>query len=141
MKLVRSGLVAAGLAFLGACGGATDITVANLEGTWDATAYVYTNLADSSDTVDIVIVHGATMVLVVQANGTTTSTFNDGQGNTSSDGGAFTATDMTITLAGVTYPASLDGNRLTLTSDNGQYDFNGDGSKDPATVRIALRLR
>jgi hypothetical protein len=89
----------AGVAVLGACGGATDITVRNLKGTWDATAYVYTNKANTAQRVDIVAAYGATMMLTVEANGTTTSTFNDGQANTSSNSGRFTADAQTLTLA------------------------------------------
>lgn len=141
MKAMREMFMLAGLLFLGACEGGTDITVENLEGTWDATAYVYTNKANPSQSADIVALHGATMTLVVQANGTTASTFNDGRGSTSSDSGNFNASGSNLTLAGITYQAALDGDRLTLTSGSGEYDFDGNGSKDAATVRISLRRR
>lgn len=138
MKAQYSVLLMAGLV---ACGGPTEITVENLEGTWDATAYVYTNQANTSERVDIVIVHGATLTLTVQADGTTTSTFNDGQGGSSSNSGQFSAGNGTLTLAGVSYQATLSGSQLTLSYDGAEYDFDADGSKDPATVSITLRRR
>ncbi|HEX9582170.1 MAG TPA: hypothetical protein VF970_13795 [Gemmatimonadales bacterium] len=141
MKPTSRVLVAAGAALLGACGGTTEITVENLEGTWDATAYVFTNKANSSQTADIVALFGATLTLMVQADGTTTSTFNNGQGSSSSNSGAFTAAGTALTLAGVTYQAALDGDRLTLTFDTGEYDFDNNGSADPATVRVSLERR
>lgn len=141
MSVVRRVVLTVGAALLGACGGATDITVENLEGTWDATAYVYTNKANTSQTADIVALNGATMVLTVQPNGTTTSTFNDGKGGTSSNSGSFNAQGQALTLAGVTYQASLEGSRLTLTNDSGQYDFDNNGSTEAATVRITIRRR
>ncbi|MBI4420945.1 MAG: hypothetical protein HY560_08980 [Gemmatimonadetes bacterium] len=90
---------------------------------------------------DIVAVRQATMTLTVQADGTTTSSFNDGQGGTSSNSGQFNAAGKTITLAGVAYQANLDGSTLTLTGDSGQYDFDNNGSKEAATVTITLRRR
>jgi hypothetical protein len=138
---MRRGLVAAGIALLGACGGPTEITVENLEGTWDATEYLFTNSANSSQTADIVALFGATMTLVVQSDGTTTSTFNDGQGGTSSNSGTFNASGSSLTLAGVTYQATLDGDALTLTSATAAYDFDDNGSDDPATVSITLERR
>ena len=140
MKALRSVFLVAAVGPLGACG-TTDITVKNLEGPWDATAYVYTNKANTSQQVDIVAVNGATMTLTVQASGTTASTFNDGQGNSSSNSGQFTAEGQALTLAGITYQASLDGDRLTLINGNAEYDFDANGSKDPATATIALTRR
>lgn len=139
MRAVRSVFVATAAALLGACGSPTEITVENLEGTWDAIAYVYTNKANTSQTADIVALDGATMVVTVQANGTTTSTFNDGKGGSSSNSGTFEAEGQTLTLAGVAYQASLDGDYLSLMNDSGQYDFDANGSTEPATVNILLR--
>ena len=67
--------------------------------------------------------------------------FDDGQGNSSSDGETFTAEGRTLTLGGVAYDASLDGNRLTLANDNAQFDFDSDGSDDPAMLGITLARR
>ena len=139
MRGMRS--ISATVACVAACGGATEITIENLEGTWDATAYVYTNKANTSQQVNIVTVHSATLTLVVLADGTTTSTFNDGQGGTSSNSGQFTAAGTTLTLAGTTYEAELDGGNLTLTTENAEYDFDNNGSKDPATATITLDRR
>ena len=140
MKAQRN-IVMAAIVVLAACDGGTDITVDNLEGTWDATAYVYTSKANPAQSADIVALHKATMLLVVQTNGTTASTFYNGRGSTSSDSGNFNAADGNLTLAGVTYQAALDGDRLTLTSGTAEYDFDGNGSKDPATARISFRRR
>lgn len=137
MRVARTLGVFAGIAFAIACNGATEITVENLEGSWQASTYVYTDKADATRQVDIIPL-GASMTLTVAANGTTSSVFNDGQGGTSSDSGTFTAQGQQLTLAGIAYIASLSGSTLTLQSDNGAYDFDSDGTDDPATVTITL---
>lgn len=141
MRMLRHMPVIAGFTLLAACGSSTDITVENLEGVWDATVYVFTNQANTSETVDIVAVDQASMVLTVQANGTTSSVFDDGQGGTSSDSGTFTAEGDMLTLGGITFQASLSGDRLTLTNDDAQFDFDDNGSDEPATARITLQRR
>lgn len=142
MRVLRGLLAAAGVTALGACDGATEITVKNLEGTWDASAYVYTSKDDTSQHVDIIVAFPkASFTLTVDADGTSAVLFDDGEGGSSSDSGQFkfSAEGGSLTLTGVLYQALLDGNRLTLTHGNGEYDFDDDGSKDPATVKITLR--
>jgi hypothetical protein len=102
---------------------------------------LYTNHANTSQRVDIVGAFGASMTLTVGADGTATVTFNDGRGNTSSDSGRLDATDQTITLAGATYQARLDGGELVLTNNAAAYDFDDNGSAESATARITLERR
>lgn len=142
LSSIRSIVAVFGAATLAGCGGGpTEITLENLVGVWDATEYLYTNHANTSQRVDILAAFGASMTLTVAADGTTTSTFNDGQGNTSSDSGRLDAVDRTLTLAGVAYAARLDGGDLVLLNNAAAYDFDDNGSAESATARITLERR
>lgn len=57
------------------------------------------------------------------------------------DLGTFSAEGTTLTLAGIPYEASVNGDRLTLVNTNAQFDFDGDGSIEPATLSITLNRR
>jgi hypothetical protein len=141
MASIRLMMAALGTASLAACSGPTEITREHLAGVWDATEYLYTNHANTSQRVDIVRAFGASMTLTVGADGTATATFNDGQGNTSSDSGRLDAADQAITLGGVTYQARLDGGELVLIDHAAAYDFDDNGSAESATARITLERR
>lgn len=138
MRVVKCFLAGAAIAALGACEGATDITVENLLGTWNATAYVYSQV-NGSEQVDLIASDGASFTMTVEADGTTTSSFDNGQGSTSTDSGSFNVEGTTLTLGGVAYTASLNGDRLTLTADGLQYDVDGDGTEEEATLTITLQ--
>ncbi len=139
MRAVKFLLTASTVAALAAC--ATDVSVENLQGTWDATTYIYANQANASQQVDLIASQGASATLTVEATGTTTWSFDNGQGSTSTDGGAFTADGKMLTLGGVAYQASVDGNRLTLVYGGAQWDFDSDGTMEAATLTITLQRR
>ncbi len=134
---VRSMLCAGTIAVVTACGGPTELTVENLEGVWNAAQYIYTNQANSSETVDIITL-GASLQVTVAADGTVSSLFRDSQGGTSSDSGNLNTDGTRITLAGVVYDAELSASTLMLQNDASAYDFDSDGTDDPASLEIRL---
>ncbi len=71
--------------------------------------------------------------------GSASTLIDDGEGGTSSNSGNLSSDGQTLTVAGDVFAATRDGNDLTLVDTNSDYDFDGDGSDDPATLTIVLR--
>lgn len=122
---------------LTACGDETGLDAVDLQGTWNATVYEYTDNANSSNVVDIIVRDGATFTLTVDATGTASSVLDDGVGGNSSDSGTLNSTGTTLTLGGISYSAVRSGDMLTLTNADQEFDF-GSGSSVSASVRIVL---
>ena len=120
-----------------ACGDSTGITVEDLVGTWNATQYHYTDNANPAGQVDLIPL-GASFEMIVVAAGTVAVVFDDGQGGTSSDSGTFNGTMTTLTIGGSTFSAQRSGDVLTLTDATSSYDFDDNGSDEPATLEIQL---
>lgn len=131
-------MLAFGLATtLVACGDETGLEAVDLQGTWNASVYEYTDNSDSQNVVDIIQRDGATFTVVVDAAGTVSTELDDGVGGTSSNSGTFDSTGSTLTLSGTTFSATRSGDRLTLTNPDDEFDF-GTGSAVSATLRIVL---
>ena len=135
MKL-RALTLILGLTAVAACGDSTGLDAEDLAGTWVANVYEYTDNAVSQNVVDIIDRDGATFQLSVDANGTASTVLDDGMGSTSSDSGTLDSTSMTLTLAGVPFDATRDGDLLTLVYTESSFDF-GAGST-LATLRIVM---
>ena len=122
---------------LAACGDSTGLDADDLQGTWSATVIEFTDNAGSQNAVNILQRDNASFTLTVDADGTASSVFDDGVGDTGSDSGTLDSTGTTLTLGGQVFSASRDGDVLTLSDPNEQFDF-GSGSEVPATLRIVL---
>lgn len=120
-----------------ACGDSTGITVEDLVGTWEASEILFTNAANSSQRVDLIDL-GASLTVTVNASGTVSTLFNDGQGGTDSDAGTLGTDATTLTIGSETYQAERSGDELTLSDATSEYDFDEDGTDDPATLVIVL---
>jgi hypothetical protein len=119
-----------------ACGDSTGITVEDLVGTWEATEIVFTNSANTSESVDVIDL-GASLTVTINSAGTVSTVFDDGQGGTDSDSGTLSVDGSTLTVGGETFEAERSGDVLILTGD-GEWDFDEDGTDDPATLTIRL---
>lgn len=69
--------------------------------------------------------------MTVSVGGTIRTTFDDGVGGTRSDSGTLSADGTTLTIAGHAFEAER-------SSTTNEYDFDDDGSDDPATLVIQL---
>lgn len=135
-KILAVGTVIAATA-LGACDATTTLDAEGLAGTWTARSIEYTSTADSATRVDLVARDGASFSLVVDADGTASTVFDDGVGGTSSDSGTLDGTETTLTLGGQTFDAVRSGDELVLTDPDDEFDF-GSGSAVPAILVIEL---
>jgi hypothetical protein len=137
MRTGRRILAAVVVAGAVACGDSTGITPEDLAGTWEATEMVFTNQANTSESVDLIEL-GASLTVTVNASGTVSTVFDDGQGGTDSDSGTMSVDGSTITIGSDTYEADRSGDELTLTDATSEFDFDEDGSDDAATLVIRL---
>lgn len=140
MNLIRVIPAMAIAATLVACGDETGLEAVDLQGTWAASVYEYTDNSDSQSVVDIGQRDGATFTMTVDASGTVSTELDDGVGGTSSNSGTFDSTGSSLTLSGTTFAAVRSGNRITLTHADDEFDF-GTGSAVSATLRIVLDLQ
>lgn len=113
-----------------------------LTGTWRATKAEYVSAADSSVTYEVVA-KGGTATLVLTSNAFTLTIAKAGAAPQVTNG-SYTSTInlMTLTPAGVSFTwvfeMSLSGDNLTLNGANVEFDFNGDGTNEPAKLNLAL---
>ena len=136
MKTVGiAAMMTAVLALVG-CGDSTGLDAEDLQGSWVATVYEYTDSANSQNVVDIIQRDGASFTLDVDEAGNAATVFIDGLGSTSSDTGMLNSTSTMLTLGGITFDAVRDSDVLTLTYDNSSFDF-GSGAV-PATLRVVM---
>ncbi len=135
---VRALVAIGALALVGmACGDSTGVEVQDLVGSWNANLYRYTDDANPAQQVDL-ITQGASFDMTVTADGTVSTVFDDGQGGTSSDSGTLNPAGTVLTIAGIAYEAQRSGDVLTLTDTSSAYDFDSNGSDDPATLMIRM---
>ena len=136
MRVARVLAAGAMVVAVAACGDSTGITVEDLVGTWEATEIVFTNSANPSESVDVVDL-GASLTVTINSAGTVSTVFDDGQGGTDSDSGTLSVDGSTLTIGGETFEAERSGDVLILTGED-QWDFDEDGTEEPATLTIRL---
>lgn len=116
----------------------------DLEGTWVASVWELTNPANASQSVDM-LAAGGSMTIVFRSDGTFTSTILDPNETVPDvDTGTYEVVGSALTIAEsgqgspTLFQAVRDGNTLTLTSSDEDYDWDDDGTDDPANMRIVL---
>ncbi len=141
-RLTFGALAVVAVASLG-CSDATGVSLEDLTGTWVATQYSFTNLADPTQSMDLISAGGG-LTLTVEATGDYTATLVvPGDAPEVITGTVSVAGDtLTISESGqgspTPYLASRSGGTLTLTSDEEEFDFDDDGVEEPASARIVL---
>lgn len=124
------------------CSDSTGLEPADVAGSWTAQTWTFTNVTNTSQTAEI-ISQGAAFSLTLRADGTFTATVTE-DGDTSTDSGTYATTAVTITLSESgqgspdTFGVVRDGNTMTFTVNNSDYDFDGDGSDEAATEVIVF---
>lgn len=136
MIRIPQALALVGLATAVACGDA--VAPEDLAGTWSATSFVFTRVANTSETVDI-IGAGGSVSITFNANGTYSITFDVG-GEMDTSSGSYAIDGSTLTLDEgtqdeVSGTIDLSGNTLTLRITSGlEFEFNDSGVDEPATL-------
>ena len=143
----RAILTALSVLLLASCGGDDDTTgpVNNdLVGTWDATAIQLTSVADPGTTVELVS-QGAIGRLVLQADGGFGLSVGVPGEPTEFGNGDWGATDVLTLEFGEgdiegtwQFDIDLNGDLLRLTGADTEWDFDDDGTDDPAKLDLTL---
>ncbi len=150
-RLLLVGLLSAGL-FLGCddddgAGPDGGISMGDLVGTWEIVLLEFTNLADESQSVDQTDfgVEGTltatsagdlAVVLVVPAAEAVAEVIT---GSVSVQSGNVVVTEDGLPGEEITFSATLSGGTLELTTDDQEFDFDGDGTDEPARQRVGLQ--
>lgn len=138
MARVSQALALVGLAGVLACSDA--VAPEDIAGDWTATSFVFTSVADPDESVDIIDA-GGSLSTTFEADGDYAITYSFA-GSTDTDGGTYTIDGDHITLDDGTDPISgtieLSGDTMTLRLTGAEFDFDDDGTDDPATVLIVL---
>lgn len=139
------------LLILGACGSSSpsdvavpDPAVEPFVGDWDATEFVVTSVADDSVTFDLIAATGV-FSLNVQPSGAYTATLfiPDEMAQAAVENGTLTVIGDAVRLspnqgAGATSAYEFTGPDLLILDGPTEFDFNFDGTFDPATLHVAL---
>ena len=146
-KLAAGGLWALAVLASAGCGGddvQADPLMAAWVGDWNATSLVLTNVANPDVAPDLILDVGAMFTLNVQPSGRYTSILILA-GQSQTEIGSLSLTESTVTFRPTTPPGlpassalyTLQGNSLTLDGDS-EFDFNLDGTPEPATAHFEL---
>lgn len=121
------------------------VTISDLAGTWNATSFIFTPAAGGAG-VDL-IGQGGSLEFEVQASGTVTITQTEPGGPTTSESGSigFDTNDVDFLLLQVdgdsevvAFLFTLVGSTMTLFEADSPFDFDDNGSEDPASLTIVL---
>lgn len=134
----RTLVTLAGVASL-ACG--DSLAPEDIAGTYEATTMVFTSQADPNTSADV-LAAGYSFAIEFNSDGTLETTFTIG-GSTDTDSGTYVIDGDAITINTDGDPASgtidRSGDTLTIVLTTGvEYDFDDDGSDEPATLRLIV---
>ncbi|GEM_PF-2118128 len=134
--------------FVGGCDAIADLTgggddkndnpLDKLVGSWSCTQYVLTSQADDSQSVDL-IAGGLSISISITSEGGFTYYETEQGESPSIDTGTVSVSGDTLWITSegdeATYGFlyTLSGNTLTLSESQEEYDFNDDGTEEPAT--------
>ncbi len=126
-----------------ACGNPVSIEPSAIAGTWNSRQYAFINKADLEESVEL-ISQGATLTVTFTSGGDFTWDFRDVDGAVEARSGTFSADDVILTLSESgqgspdPFPAVRVDDTLTLRTGNREFDFDEDGTGEPAELRIFL---
>lgn len=120
----------------------TGPTAEELLGVWGAVEYVYSSQADTTAKVDLLTELGATYSLQLISGGSYETVLHLPEG-TARETGTFDVRGDRLTLtpdggAPTSYRFTFDQVFLRLTDPDAVYDVDGDGTAEPATLRLRL---
>lgn len=138
------GLVIAmlGAAALG-CGSDDEPSIESISGTWDIVKFEYVNVENSSQRVDLVAL-GLTGTVNLNDNGQYAATTEEPGFPPETVTGTWSYTVDTFTLQETgstgdwTFDMNVGNDVLTLTGADSEFDFDDDGTPEPAKWNITL---
>jgi hypothetical protein len=125
------------------CGGTDEPSIASVSGLWTATRLEYVSVADPAVKVDV-IAAGGTATIDLNDNGMYTAVITPPGAAPETTTGTWSYTADTFTLVetgssgNMTFDMSLGNDAMTLTGADTEFDFNDDGTDEPAKLNISL---
>ena len=132
------------LILMSACSDSTGVEVDDLAGVWTATSLVFTSVADPTISVDLVVVEQATVTLTLRSEATYALVITSLLEPTENEAGTYVVTGTTLTLSqtgtGSPEPFTIvrNGDTMTLTDIDEEFDFSDDQVGEPAIMVITL---
>ena len=138
MKHKHLTISALALILMAACidaAGGTGVEPDDLAGTWTSTSLILTSVANLSMSMDLVAEEGATMTIVLGADGTYTFTFVSDVEPTENETGSYTVAGNIMTITPTdgleeTIVILRDGNTMTMTVDDEIVFIDGTKRRD-----------
>lgn len=121
---------------------APDLT--GLSGSWTALSWTYVNRDDPTETVDLVA-EGGGLNLGIASGGTYSVAMRMPDGALRTEAGAIISRSAVLIVLMpdgddiYMLAYAISGDRLTLSTDAGEFDFDGDGVETPARMAIELQ--
>ena len=111
-------------------------------GDWLASSYVVTNIANTSQSEDLIGLGMALSLTFTETTYSGTASFPGEVAETFSGTYTISGNQLTLNETGELEPETmtytLSGNAMTLAGNDEEYDFDNDGVDDPATFLMAL---
>ncbi len=125
-----------------ACGDPVGVEPGAIAGTWNAINYGFVNKADLDDTVEL-ISQGASLTVTFTSDGDFTWDFRDVDGAVETRSGTFSVAGNVLTLSESgqdpdPFLAVRNEDSMTLRTGNREFDFDEDGTDDPAELHTFL---
>ncbi len=125
-----------------ACDDPIGVEPSDIAGTWNALTYGFINKADLDDTVELISM-GASLTVTFTSEGNFTWDFRDVDGAVEARSGTFTVDGAIITLLETgqdpdPFLAVREDDSMTLRTGNREFDFDEDGTDDPAELHTFL---
>lgn len=129
-----------------ACGGdGSGPSRTEFEGTWDATKLEFTNVANTSEKVEVIAL-GATYTIVLVSDGTYQATLGVPGSAPEVTTGTWSVSSDVITIKETgssgdqQFNWSLSGNTLTISGANTDFDFDGNGPRGDEAAKVSAVL-
>lgn len=145
-RFTRTLVPVAALSIALACGDSTGVGVEpdDLAGTWTATSFVFASVADPTTSADMLALGGG-LTLSIESSGAITVTTTVPGGAQETETGTLSVDGSNITIDQgpgdvVSGTITRDGDRITIQLTSGvTFDFDDDGTDEPATVTAVLQ--
>jgi hypothetical protein len=117
-----------------------------LFGTWDVTKSEYVSVGDPPESVDLVAAGGSgTIAFNADASYDATIIPPGGASERSSGTWSFTESSLTMRESGSSvtwvFDRVMEGDTMELSGADAEFDFDGDGTPEPATWNVTLTPR
>ena len=117
-----------------------------LFGTWNVTKSEYVGVGDPPASIDVIAAGGSgTIALNADASYDATIVPPGGASERSSGTWSFTESSLTMRESGSSvtwvFDRVMEGDTMVLSGADAEFDFDGDGTPEPATWNVTLRPR